>query len=87
MIKPEEAKQLTTKNADRIAKKLCRKIDKAIRITAKKDGITYITLSRRIRFLHSEIFNKVMMEYRNQGYHIKYNSDSSITLSWAEEEK
>lgn len=87
MIKPENAKALTVKNADRIKKRYCRKINRMIKRTAKRDGMTYITLSNKIRFLHPEIFNKVMIEYNNQGYKIEYNSDSSITLSWAEEDK
>ena len=86
MIKPENAKELTVKNTDRITKRYCRKIDRMIKRTAKRDGMTYITLSRRLRFLHPEIFNKVMIEYNNQGYKIKYNS-YSVTLSWAEEDK
>lgn len=87
MIRPEEAKELTIKNSDKITKRLCRKIDRMIKRTAKRDGMTHITLSRRLRFLHTKIFNEVMIEYNNQGYKIEYNSDSSITLSWAEEEK
>lgn len=87
MIKPEDVKKITVKNADKITKRYCRKIDRMIKRTAKRDGMTYITLSRRLRFLHPEIFNKMMIEYNNQGYKIKYNSDSSITLSWAEEDR
>lgn len=86
MIKPETAKELTIKNTDRITKRYCRKIDRMIKKTAKRDGMTYITLSNKIRFLHPEIFNKVMAEYNHQGYKIKYNS-YSVTLSWMEEDK
>ena len=87
MIKPEDARELSVKKADRIIRRLCKETDKFIERTAKRKGLTYVILKYDTSRIHPKILNDFMTEYENQGYKIEYNDSATITISWAEDEK